>query len=144
MHKELKKKSERAERASELNRRASDPGERPIQASERSRRASDPGERAIPASERFRRASYSGERATIFTRASERELAFLNFYASERARARISKFSGERASELLALARSRSRSPKFCTLEVPAGSRNRRFYVKEKGTKSRYNLLLHD
>ena len=58
MHKELKKKSERAERASELNRRASDPGERVFQASERaipaserSRRASDSGERAIPASE---------------------------------------------------------------------------------------------
>ena len=74
MHKELKKKSERAERASELNRRASDPG----------------------------------ERATIFTRASERELGFLNFYASERARAGLPEFLRERASELLARARSRS------------------------------------
>jgi hypothetical protein len=79
MHKELKKKSERAERASELNRRASDPGERVFQASERSRRASYSGERAIPASERFRRASY-------------------DFYASERARAGFPEFLRERAS----------------------------------------------
>ena len=91
---------------------------RAIQASEFFRRASDPGERAIQASERSRRASDSGERATIFTRASERELGFLNFYASERARAGLPEFLRERASELLARARSRSRSPKFCTLEA--------------------------
>ena len=72
MHKELKKKSERAKPASERNERA-------IQASERSRRASYSGERAIPASERFRRASY-------------------DFYASERARAGFPEFLRERAS----------------------------------------------
>ena len=48
------------------------------------------------------RASFSGERARRASEQSRR--ASYDFYASERARARISEFSGERASELLALA----------------------------------------